>query len=83
MEDIPIRDIITASSGVVTTTIVLSKIFFSRITKLETTFTITIDKLTSSLIEIDKRLAVNSTIIDTFLKGGCIHGRSTSKERNF
>jgi hypothetical protein len=35
------------------------------------------------LIEIDKRLAVNSTIIDTFLKGGCIHGRSTSKERNF
>lgn len=82
MEDIPIRDIISAGGGIVTTFVVLSKLFFSRIAKLEVSFSLTIEKLTSSINELDKRLAVNSAIIDQFIKGGC-HARSSSiKERH-
>jgi len=79
--DIPIRDIISAGTGIVTTFIVLSKIFFSRIARLEVSFASTIEKLTTSINELDKRLAVNSAIIDQFMKGGC-YGRSSIKERN-
>jgi hypothetical protein len=42
---------------------------------LESSFTDSITRLTTSLNEIDKRLAVNSCIIDQFMKGGCVHGR--------
>jgi hypothetical protein len=75
MEKIPVNEIISACSGILTTGLVFSKMFFSRITKLETSFSDSITKLNSSLNELDKRLAVNSCIIDQFMKGGCVHGR--------
>ena len=75
MEKLPISEIFSACSGILTTGVVFSKIFFSRITKLETAFSESITKLNASLNEIDKRLAVNSCIIDQFMKGVCIHGR--------
>jgi len=75
MDKIPVNEIISACSGIITTGVVFSKMFFARVTKMESSFTDSIQRLTTSLNEIDKRLAVNSCIIDQFMKGGCVHGR--------
>jgi hypothetical protein len=75
MEKLPVNEILSTCSGILTTGLVFSKMFFSRISKLETAFSDSILKLNTSLNEIDKRLAINSCIIDQLMKGGCIHGR--------
>jgi len=81
MEELPIGEIVSVVSGIVTTAIVLYKISFSRIAKLELSFSTSIEKLTSSISELDKRLAVNSAIIDQFMTGVC-YARDSSKKRN-
>jgi len=81
MEELPIGEIVSVVSGIVTTAIVLYKISFLRIAKLELSFSTSIEKLTSSISELDKRLAVNSAIIDQFMTGVC-YARDSAKKRN-
>lgn len=66
--DIPLPEIVSAGSAIVATSFGFSKIFFARLTKLETLFSNTIEKLSGTIAELDKRLAVNSCIIDNFME---------------
>ena len=67
--DIPFTEVASAGSAIIATSIGFSKLFFNRLNTLEKSFGASMEKLTTSLNEIDKRLAVNSCIIDKFLEG--------------
>lgn len=71
--DIPISEIISAGSAIAATSFGFTKLFFNRLEKVETKLGGSVDRLASSLVEIDKRLAVNSVIIEKFMEG-CKHG---------
>jgi hypothetical protein len=66
--EVPLPELLSAGSAIVATSFGFSKIFFARLTKLEGLFTNTIEKLTGTIAELDKRLAVNSCIIDNFME---------------
>jgi hypothetical protein len=71
--DIPLSEIISAGGAIAATSLGFTKILFGRLEKVENKFGMSIDKLSLSLVEIDKRLAVNSCIIEKFMEG-CKHG---------
>ncbi len=71
--DIPLPEILSAGSAIAATSFGFTKLLFGRLEKIEQKFGSSIDKLNVSLSEIDKRLAVNSCIIDKFMEG-CSHG---------
>lgn len=77
MDKIPFTEIISSVASIIATGAMFSKMFFTRIKEVEQSLSIPIHRLSDSLNEIDKRLAVNSTIIEQFMKGGCIHGRKS------
>jgi hypothetical protein len=71
--EIPLPEILSVGSAIAATSFGFTKFLFGRLEKIEMKFGTSIDKLTVSLSEIDKRLAVNSCIIDKFMEG-CAHG---------
>jgi hypothetical protein len=77
--EIPLSDVISAGGAVIATSVAFSKMFFSRITVLEASLTQSIQHLTETVTELDKRLAVNSCIIDRFMEEGC-YGTKRNKE---
>jgi hypothetical protein len=68
-----LSEVIAAGSAIVATSIGFTKVFFNKLSTIEERFTFAVDKLNSSVNELDKRLAVNTCIIDKFLEEGC-HG---------
>jgi hypothetical protein len=76
--DIPLPEVLSAGSAVVATSIAFSRLFFTRIAHLENILSKSIQKLNGTVAELDKRLAVNSCIIDRFLEEGC-HGTKRNK----
>jgi hypothetical protein len=74
--DIPLSEVISAGGGIIATSFGASRLFFSRLAKIEDKFASAIDKLTTTVSELDKRLAVNSCIIDKFMEQGDSHGFS-------
>ena len=80
--DIPLPEILSAGSAIVATSFGFSKMFFNRLNTLEKSFGSSMEKLTTSLNEIDKRLAVNSCIIDKFLEG-CAHGNRRNSQTHY
>ena len=73
--EIPLPEVISAGGAIAATSVVFTKYFSSKFGRLETV----LSKLSDSVVELDKRLAVNSCIIDNFLKGEC-HGYRRDKK---
>jgi hypothetical protein len=73
--DIPLPEVISAGGAIAATSIGFTKYFSSKFGRLETV----LSKLSDSVVELDKRLAVNSCIIDNFLKEEC-HGHRRNKK---
>jgi hypothetical protein len=73
--EIPLPEVISAGGAIAATSVVFTKYFSQKFGRLETV----LSKLSDSVIELDKRLAVNSCIIDTFLKEEC-HGHRRNKK---
>lgn len=73
--EIQVSEIISGACGIVATSIGASKLFFARLSKVEDRFSIAIDKLSTTVQELDKRLAVNSVVIKNFMEN-CEHGRN-------
>ena len=73
--DIPLPEVLSAGGAIAATSIGFTKYFASRFGRMETV----LSKLNNSVVELDKRLAVNSCIIDNFLKGEC-HGYQRNKK---
>lgn len=69
MVDIPLSEVISAGGGIIAASIGASKLFFARLVKIEDRFSAALEKLTTTVTELDKRLAVNSCIIDKFMQG--------------
>lgn len=67
--EIPFKELFTCIGSIVATSFTFSKMFFSRLNKLENSFRESIEKLNDQLQAMDKNLAVNSAIIDQYLKG--------------
>jgi len=67
--DITIKEIMTCVGSIIATSFTFSKMFFSRLNKLENSFGESIEKLNDQLQNMDKNLAVNSAIIEQFMKG--------------
>ena len=76
--EIPLSEVIAAGSAIVATSIGFTQVFFNKLSTIEERFTSAVDKLNSSVNELDKRLAVNTCIIDKFLEEGC-HGYRRNK----
>jgi hypothetical protein len=73
--DVQISEIISGACGIVATSIGASKLFFSRLSKIEDRFSDAIEKLEKTVQELDKRLAVNSVVIKNFMEN-CNGSRS-------
>jgi len=73
--EIPLPEVISAGGAIAATSVVFTKYFSSKFGRLETV----LSKLSDSVVELDKRLAVNSCIIDNFLKEKC-HGHRRNKK---
>jgi hypothetical protein len=79
--DIPLSEVISAGGGIIATSFGASRLFFAKMARIENKFASAIDKLTTTVVELDKRLAVNSCIIDQFMEQGGWHG-ITGHRRN-
>jgi hypothetical protein len=77
--DIPLSEVLAAGSAIAATSIGFTKVFFNKLALIEDRFSGAVDRLTTSVNELDKRLAVNSCIIDKFLEEGC-HGHRRNKK---
>ena len=66
--DIQVGEIVSGACGIVATSIGASKLFFARLSKVEDRFSTAIDKLSTTVQELDKRLAVNSIVIKNFME---------------
>ncbi len=78
--DVPLSELLSAGGAIAATSVGFTGFFLNRLSSIETKFSGSIEKLTGSLVEIDKRLAVNSCIIDNFLKEECCHGHRRNKK---
>ena len=70
MIEVPIDNLIACGGSIVATTFTFSKMFFTRLNRIEKNFGDAIEKLNENLNALDKNLAVNSAIIDRYMKGG-------------
>lgn len=77
--EIPLSEVLSAGGGIIATSIGASKLFFSKLAKVEDRFALAIEKLTTTVTELDKRLAVNSCIIDKFMQEGGCYGISRDR----
>lgn len=77
--DVPLSELLSAGGAIAATSVGFTGFFLNRLSTIETKFSGSIEKLTGSLVEIDKRLAVNSCIIDNYLKEEC-HGHRRDKK---
>ncbi len=73
--EIPLPEVISAGGAIAATSIGFTKYFTSKFGRMEKVLL----KLNESVVELDKRLAVNSCIIDNFLKGECNGHRRNKK----
>jgi len=77
--DVPLSELLSAGGAIAATSVGFTGFFLNRLSSIETKFSGSIEKLNDSLTEIDKRLAVNSCIIDNYLKGECNGHRRNKK----
>ncbi len=77
--DVPLSELLSAGGAIAATSVGFTGFFLNRLSSIETKFSGSIEKLTDSLVEIDKRLAVNSCIIDNYLKERCDGYRRNKK----
>lgn len=75
--EVPLSEVISAGGAIVATSFGASKLFFARLAKVEDRFSVAIERLSTTVQELDKRLAVNSCIINNFLEG--CHGNTRNR----
>ena len=74
--EIPLPEVLSAGGAIAATSIGFTKYFSTKFRRMETV----LSKLNDSVVELDKRLAVNNCIIDNFLKEECCHGHRRNKK---
>jgi len=77
--DIPLSEVLSAGGAIAATSIGFTRFFVGKLTRIETRLSGAIEKLSGSMNELDKRLAVNSCIIDNFMKEECRGHRRNNK----
>lgn len=80
--DVSLTEFVSVGSAIAASSFAIAKMVARRIGIVEKTFSDAIHKLNDNLVRIDKRLAVNSAIIDRFMvsKGELGYGHNRDRE---